>query len=139
MRVCFPDGTAIQALSLRERKAHDSERDYGLYLDRSWAPTWDACVIAWEDFGLPADNEEAAHSIIDAFRRAKAGEAVEIGCIGGLGRTGTVLACMAVLSGVPRSDAVDWVRANYHRNAVETEEQAAWVLWFAEQTASDGR
>ena len=42
--------------------------------------------------------------------RARRGELVEIGCLGGSGRTGTVLACMAVLAGVPPAEAVDWVR-----------------------------
>jgi protein-tyrosine phosphatase len=50
----------------------------------------------------------------------------------GSGRTGTVLACMAVLAGVPPPEAVEWVRANYRPEAVETVEQEAWVRWFAE-------
>ena len=58
------------------------------------------------------------------------GERVEIGCHGGRGRTGTVLACMATLAGIRAEDAVEWVRANYHRDAVERE-QPQWVLWFA--------
>jgi hypothetical protein len=35
---------------------------------------------------------------------------VEIGCKGGLGRTGTALACMAILARVPISHAVIWVQ-----------------------------
>ena len=57
-----------------------------------------------EDFGLPEDAESAAGMIEAAFIRARRGELVEVGCLGGIGRTGTVLACMAVLAGVsPRS------------------------------------
>ena len=41
-----------------------------------------------------------------------AGERVEVTCGGGTGRTGTVLACMAVLAGVAADDAVGWVRAH---------------------------
>jgi protein-tyrosine phosphatase len=63
--------------------------------------------------------------------RAHAGELVEIGCLGGHGRTGTALACLAVLSGVPAGDAVGWVRATYCAKAVETDEQEAFVLLFA--------
>ena len=44
----------------------------------------------------------------------------------------TVLACMAVLAGVPATDSVAWVRAAYRPGAVETAEQEAWVEWFAE-------
>jgi len=64
------------------------------------------------------------------FSRAKNGERVEIGCVGGLGRTGTVLACMAILAGVPANQAVEWVRATYDSRAVETIEQEEWVIWF---------
>ena len=56
---------------------------------------------------------------------------VEIGCLGGLGRTGTVLACMAVLAGVDPLDAVPWVRENYRSGAIETPDQESWVGWFA--------
>ncbi|MCK5246315.1 protein tyrosine phosphatase, partial [Candidatus Bipolaricaulota bacterium] len=80
----------------------------------------------------PADRKAAANQIITAFERAKNGERLEIGCIGGLGRTGTVLACMAILSGVSAEGAVDWGRTNYDSRAVETSEQEDWVLWFGE-------
>jgi hypothetical protein len=131
MTVVFPDGTAVQALSLRDRKESDPQRDFGLYMDPRWAPTWPADLIEWEDFGLPADGERAAAQIRAAFERARAGERVEVGCAGGLGRTGTVLACMATLAGVPATEAVAWVRANYDRRAVETPEQEEFVRSFA--------
>jgi protein-tyrosine phosphatase len=110
---------------------HDAEPDFGLYLDSRWEPTWPASIVGWEDFGLPRDSDAAAGQIEDAFARAKSGSHVEIGCAGGLGRTGTALACMAVLAGVPPEGAVAWVRGNYDARAVETDEQQEWVLWFA--------
>jgi protein-tyrosine phosphatase len=79
---------------------------------------------------VPRDREAAAAQIRAAFARARAGERVEVGCAGGLGRTGTVLASMAVLAGVPAPDAVQWVRENYDTRAVETEEQERFVAWF---------
>lgn len=127
MRVVFPDGTAVEACGLRDRRADDPGRDFGLYMDARWAPSWPADLIEWEDFGLPADPERAAGQIRAAFARARAGERVEVGCAGGLGRTGTVLACMAALAGVPAGDAVAWVRENYDARAVETAEQEEWV------------
>jgi hypothetical protein len=42
---------------------------------------------------------------------------------------------MAVLAGVPSSDAVEWVRAAYRPEAVETVEQERWVDWFAQWTS----
>lgn len=131
VEVVFPDGTRVRASSLFDRNEHSSGRDFGLYLDRRWNPTWPAETIEWPDFGLPTDGGRAAAQISAAFSRAKGGQGVEVGCLGGLGRTGTVLACMAVLAGVDSSDAVDWVRENYRPDAVETPDQERWVDWFA--------
>jgi hypothetical protein len=136
MEVLFPDGTRIRASSLAERDEHLSGRDFGLYLDPRWAPTWPAALIDWPDFGLPPDGARAAAQIRAAFARAREGQLVEIGCIGGLGRTGTVLACMAVLAGVDPPDAVAWVREHYRPEAVETPEQEHWVAWFAESAVA---
>jgi rhodanese/phosphatase family protein len=130
--VILPDGTRIRACSLAGRVEADTERSFGLYMDAAWHPTWPAVVIPWADFGTPLDSEEAAREIQAAFSRAKRGEVVEIGCVGGLGRTGTVLACLAVLAGAAPADAVPWVRRNYDVRAVETAEQERWVLWFGE-------
>jgi protein-tyrosine phosphatase len=67
----------------------------------------------------------ALTSLLD---RSRAGERVELGCLGGHGRTGTALACLAVLGGYPPEEAVAWVRANYCPSAVETAEQESFVL-----------
>jgi hypothetical protein len=131
LRVFFPDGTAVDACGLRDRRPEASDRDFGLYMEPRWAPTWPADLIEWEDFGLPAEPERAARQIRAAFARARAGERVEVGCAGGFGRTGTVLACMATLAGVSAADAVKWVRANYDRRAVETPQQEEFVRSFA--------
>ena len=66
-----------------------------------WTPWWPAVALDWPDFGVPADAEVADAEIRAAFLRARSGERVEVACIGGHGRTGTVLACMAVLASVP--------------------------------------
>jgi protein-tyrosine phosphatase len=139
VEVLFPDGTRVRALALRERREKDDQRDYGLYMDLRWNPTWSADVIDWDDFGVPRDSEVAARQISSAFERAQAGQRVEIGCAGGLGRTGTVLACMAILSGVPEEEVVEWVRANYRVEAIETAEQEAWIQWFADRATSKER
>ena len=132
MDVTLPDGTRIRASSIYEREEDDPTRDFGLYLDERWGPTWPAEIIAWPDFGLPSQPEQAVAQIQAAYARARGGESVEIGCLGGLGRTGTVLSCLAVLAGVDSSEAVGWVRRNYRPEAVESVEQEQWVEWFAE-------
>jgi hypothetical protein len=113
MDVVFTDGTVVRASSISDRVEHDPTRSFGLYLDMRWLPTWPAEVVEWPDFGLPADGNRAADQILAAFARARRGDVVEVGCMGGLGRTGTVLACMAVLAGEPAASAVDWVRREY--------------------------
>lgn len=106
--------------------------DFGLYADRIW---WEGCTnrnefINWPDFKVPEFPEIARQQIIDAFIRACEGERVEIGCIGGHGRTGTILACMAVLAGYEPNDAIALARTKYCTKAVETSGQEAWVQWF---------
>ena len=128
----MPDGTRIRPSSILERDDDDPTRAFGLYMDERWDPTWPAEIIDWPDFGLPAHPEDAASQIQRTYARARAGETVEIGCIGGRGRTGTVLACLAVLAGGNPSEAVAWVRSNYRSDAVESVEQERWVDWFAE-------
>ena len=133
MDVTLPDGARVRACEIAERVVDDPERAFGLYLDAAWSPTWEAEVVDWPDFGLPADAERAAAQIVAAHARARRGDLVEVGCQGGLGRTVTVLACMAVLGGLGPEEAVAWVRSVYDARAVETAEQARWVAWFAAQ------
>jgi len=135
MIVTFPDGTRLRASSLLARDAVAVQPGFGLYLDRRWRPSWPSEFVEWEDFGTPSDPPRAAGQIRSAFARAVGGEEVEVGCFAGLGRTGTVLARMAVLAGVPSEHAVAWVRAHYDPDAVETEAQERWVLWFAAAAA----
>jgi hypothetical protein len=137
MEVVFPDGTCVRASSISERDEAAGLRDFGLYMDERWAPAWPAETIDWPDFGLPPDGGRAAAQISDAFARAKSGQVVEVGCLGGLGRTGTVLACMAVLAGVDSAEAVVWVRENYRPGAIETADQERWVTWFAQNARGE--
>jgi protein-tyrosine phosphatase len=74
----------------------------------------------------PADPAAAREAFVEAWQRS-ATERVEVACMGGVGRTGTALACIAVLDGVPASEAVGYVRRHYHRRAVETPGQRRFV------------
>jgi hypothetical protein len=130
--VRLPDGTEVTAASFEEADpyARDRPPDYGLYLDGRWRPPWPHDVVAWPDFGVPADAAVVAAALAGALDRARAGERVEIGCLGAHGRTGTALACLAVLCGHPAGEAVAWVRAAYCPLAVETDDQKAFVTRF---------
>jgi hypothetical protein len=125
--VTFPDGTRVFASGWLQRKAGDASPDFGLYLDPSWTPGWPSVMLDWPDFGVPTDAAVANREIRGAFERARAGQRVEVACVGGHGRTGTVLACMAILSGVPANEAVEWVRQTYCRRAVQEPSQQYWI------------
>jgi protein-tyrosine phosphatase len=78
---------------------------------------------------LPSDRTAAADAFREVWERAEA-ERVEVACLGGRGRTGTALACLAVIDGVPPRSAVDFVRANYREGAVEMPWQNRYVTRF---------
>jgi protein-tyrosine phosphatase len=137
MLVTFPDNTAVLAqgrLGLVPSQRLRSP-DFAVYLDERWeadpAVTWPYQLIEWPDFGLPNDESALFDVIIDIHVRAKKGELVEIACYGGLGRTGTLLSCLAVRAGVQPGEAVEWVRDHYDRSAVETTEQCLLIERFA--------
>ena len=127
--VSLPDGTRVTAVSFDAIApyARDEQPGYGLYLDRRWQPPWVHDHLDWPDFGVPDDQALVLSALRLVLDRARTGEQVELGCIGGHGRTGTALACLAVLTGCPASEAVAWVRASYCQQAVETSGQEAFV------------
>ncbi len=87
---------------------------------------WPVRWVRWPDFGLPLVPADARAALREAWERA-ATERVELSCGGGNGRTGTALAVLAVLDGVPPEGAVTWVRERYRASAVETPWQRWWV------------
>jgi protein-tyrosine phosphatase len=104
---------------------------FALYLLGHEPPlvTWESRWLRWPDFGLPADREATAAALREAWARAEA-ERVEVACAGGQGRTGTALACLAVLDGMPNRQAVAYVRAHYSPRAIETPGQRRFVSRF---------
>ena len=110
----------------------DQPPDYGIYLDDRWQPPWPHVNLDWPDFGVPLDPAQVVVALRSGLERARRGERVEVGCLGGHGRTGTALACLAVLTGHPASQAVAWTRASYCIKAVETHQQEKFVTRFDE-------
>jgi protein-tyrosine phosphatase len=90
--------------------------------------------VRWPDLRLPADHADALDALTEAWRRAES-ERVEVACMRGIGRTGTALACIAILDGVPPEQAVTYVRRNYRRRTVETPGQRRYVARFRPQEA----
>ncbi|MFC7619493.1 protein-tyrosine phosphatase family protein [Microlunatus sp. GCM10028923] len=128
-RVALPDGTTVVAASFTPPAPYLRERppDHGLYLDQAWSPPWPHDHLDWPDFGVPADTDQLITTLRSVLDRARSGQRVELGCLGGHGRTGTALAVLAVLAGRRPDEAVAWVRTTYCDRAVETAEQEALV------------
>jgi protein-tyrosine phosphatase len=129
--VRLPSGRLVRGRALRRPLPTGQEPTFALYLLGHQPPSvgWESRWLPWPDFRLPSDRAEAAEALTQAWSRA-ATERVEVACAGGRGRTGTALACLAVLDGVPGSEAVAYVRRHYHRRAVETPWQRHYVAGF---------
>ncbi|MDO3704445.1 protein-tyrosine phosphatase family protein [Micromonospora sp. C28SCA-DRY-2] len=122
--VALPSGVRV-----RGRRIGDpaSPADFALLLADGPAPRWPHRRIRWPDFWVPVDRADALDALREALRRAHGGERVEVACRGGTGRTGTAIAALAILDGLPAERAVEWVRANYRPRAVETPWQRRWL------------
>ncbi|MEV0308476.1 phosphatase domain-containing protein [Nonomuraea fuscirosea] len=142
----LPDGTWIRGRGLRHPLPEGPRPDFGLYLgsdglrrrhedELRWPHSW----IQWPDFLLPRDRDAAMRQIRALYERARTGAAVEVACGGGVGRTGTVVACLSILAGLDPADAVAWTREHHHRRAVETPWQRRWVLRFPPPLGSGSR
>jgi protein-tyrosine phosphatase len=126
--VQLPSGRLARGRGLRRPLPDGAVPTFGVYLLGRQPPevAWESRWVRWPDFWLPRDPAQARVALREAWERAADGR-VEIACGGGRGRTGTALACLAVLDGVPPDEAVTWIRARYDRHAVETPWQKRFV------------
>jgi len=127
----LPSGRRVRGRGLRRPVPAGPDPHLGVYLlGRPPPPTaWESRWLRWPDFRLPSDPDAAASLLREVWDRA-ARERVEIACRGGRGRTGTALACLAVLDGVAADRAVAFVRERYAPGAVETPGQRRYVRRF---------
>jgi hypothetical protein len=124
----LPSGRLVRGRALSRPLPDGPRPTFGVYLLGRKPPAvpWESRWLRWPDFRLPADEAAVLPTLTEAWQRATA-ERVEIACAGGLGRTGTTLACLAILDGVPGAEAVMFVREHYHPHAVETSGQRRYV------------
>ncbi|PSL04084.1 hypothetical protein CLV30_10686 [Haloactinopolyspora alba] len=127
----LPSGRLVRGRALRQGFPGGTEPTFALYLLGREPPEfpWEARWLRWPDFWLPRDRAATADALGEAWARSGT-ERVEVGCNGGVGRTGTALACLAVLDGVPADRAVGYVREHYSRRAVEAPWQRRYVARF---------
>lgn len=126
--------------------------DTAVYLASSWLRsgqvfTNDATVtrepmevrtmyVQWPDGGVVPLGilDKAVRFIVDALGRE---ENVEIGCVGGHGRTGTLAAAICVALGAGPSDALVRVWYHYCDRAVETQAQEDLIYQYYDALHAD--
>ncbi|SDI38151.1 hypothetical protein SAMN05421505_14722 [Sinosporangium album] len=129
--LALPSGRLIRGRGLRHPLPEGPHPTFALYLLGRQPPpvSWEHRWLRWPDFWLPSDRPATAAAFREAWTRAET-ERVEVACAGGRGRTGTALACLAILDGVPPREAVTYVRTHYSPHAVETPWQRRYITHF---------
>jgi hypothetical protein len=127
----LPSGRLVRGRGLRRPPPPGPEPTFAVYLTGRPPPAvaWESRWLRWPDFRLPADRDQAVEMLAEAWARA-VNDRIEIACGGGRGRTGTALACLAVLDGISPDQAVAYVRHHYDPHAVETPWQRRYVSRF---------
>ncbi|PJI52647.1 protein-tyrosine-phosphatase [Methylobacterium radiotolerans] len=83
------------------------------------------------DVNVPSDPAAFHALVLDLHARLHAGETVVVHCLGGLGRSGMLAACLLVQSGMTAADAIALVRRCRSPKAVEAR-QPQFVQHYAE-------
>lgn len=82
--------------------------------------------VTWEDMKAPPFGKKFVTTLVELVRE---GKNILVHCLGGHGRTGTLLTALAIEAGLvpPETDEVDWLRSIYCKEAVESESQFRWL------------
>lgn len=85
--------------------------------------------IDWPDYSTPPISAKGWAALAKAILEDADIKRVYIGCMGGVGRTGTALAILAHFMGIlyDKEDPVEFVRRFYFDEAVETESQFTYI------------
>lgn len=129
--VVMPDGTTVYASSMTAHKEGKTP-DFGVYAATGWRPDCIAFTVNWDDYGLPQIPYDQLEWALDyALASAREGKKVEFGCVGGHGRTGSMLALVALKCGAESAKvAIDWIRSNYCKETIEGIEQEWFVAYW---------
>lgn len=112
-------------------------KDADVYVGLDLSMTRSAKAFPWEeghsflfhiqDMNVPTDPAAFTKLIDWLAEQVISNAKVHIGCIGGHGRTGTVLAAL-VTAMTGEKDSIDYVRNNYCKKAVESHAQVAYLV-----------
>jgi protein-tyrosine phosphatase len=131
MRVLEEEHEANVLVSLMEDHEYRGYRISDL-LEQDSIGNIEILRFAIEDMGVPqeAESEGFEAFVEDVVQRLEQGQTVVVHCRGGLGRTGTLAACVLVALGRhPADKAISAVR-EVRKGTVQTREQEAFVRLF---------
>jgi hypothetical protein len=132
-------------------KREDKDKpDVGVYLYSGWVrdefystpglnvpwaveSSWPMAHLPWPDYGVPSDPDDVVRAVAWILDLLAEGKRVETGCMGGHGRTGTILACILAAQGVKPGTAIKRVRDDYCEEALEGPKQCDLVAYVYEQ------
>lgn len=127
-------GGSCTRLSSSDLKGYDIfiGFDQGMRFPVQANPAWlggtslESVLFTILDGGVPKSKELFDQLITYLLKARDTKQKVYMGCIGGHGRTGLVLAVL-VKEILGEEDAITWVRKNYCQRAVETTAQVEWL------------
>lgn len=79
------------------------------------------------DFSVPS-KKDLHNGLVLGLKAMARNEALYVGCMGGIGRTGLYMAVLARIFDI--ENPIEWVRANYNSHAVETTQQWEYIMNF---------
>ena len=124
-------GRRIRGRALRDPLPPVSRPSFGLYLSAAarQPSSGKAAGSAGPTSGCQRIAQRPSRRCAKGWT-GRAAKRVEVACGGGKGRTGTALALLAVMDGLPAELAVAYVRERYSAHAVETPWQRRFVARF---------
>lgn len=140
----LPDGKKLYLSASRDARGDKSkgakDPTSGVYLDSSWqsitgtnfltntgmldgGSKYRVTFVRWPDMRA-IDHETLDVLLSFMHTELEQGHTLEIGCIGGHGRTGTLAASVLIgLYDMAATDAIDYVRKNHCKKAIESTSQ----------------
>lgn len=103
------------------------DHSIGLISVMPWERKVDQILFLVQDMRAPSNPEKFKKLVEWSAEQVASGKKLHAGCIGGHGRTGTFLAALVtVMSG--EKDSISYVRNNYCKKAVESQEQVKFLV-----------
>lgn len=123
--------TEVICLVPLEEVEHKSP-DYARALKNGSTP-WRQVMFPIVDYGVPSDQQDYLKLVLWVAQSLRTGTNVLAHCGAGIGRTGTLAACVLVALGVSKAEALETVHAA--GSYAERPEQLDLVDWVARATA----